>query len=309
MTTPGTTSPPSLARVRTNTSRSQGDPIKAEAEAASVHGEKKKRNKFYDILWTLVDWFFLGFAAKFYYRLVLYGRAVEKALEGEKKLNKERSDGIWKKSADEEKKADDRIWEDVANWRDGQQEEWNRMGTTTSLMATISAASLAFSGIDQAWWLGRAFFAGALGMSLCGFFTIHYFGVLAEGMDDDTVGRAAIGQLSGQTQRVVAGALAVPAALSAYSTLLILLGHIIFVLTISNRTQATTFSGILLEPGFKIVAGIPILVGVVMMLGAVIVAELMYLDGKKQKGDSGRQSAGRDIESATASGVTTGQGS
>ncbi|KDQ55389.1 hypothetical protein JAAARDRAFT_37410 [Jaapia argillacea MUCL 33604] len=80
--------------------------------------------------------------------------------------------------------------------------------------------------------------------------------------------------------------MAVPVVISAYSTLLILLGHCIFVGTIrstnnsSNGNGTTTlpskYSSSISEPGFMIVAGIPIIIGIVMAGGAVIVAEAMY---------------------------------
>ncbi|KDQ53922.1 hypothetical protein JAAARDRAFT_49547 [Jaapia argillacea MUCL 33604] len=102
--------------------------------------------------------------------------------------------------------------------------------------------------------------------------------MLAEGMDDKDVAKAASGELTGETQKVVAVAMAVPVVISAYSTMLILLGHCIFVITLrsGNTSAPLKFSGVLSEPGFMIIAGVPIIAGVIMTLGAVLVAELMY---------------------------------
>lgn len=79
-------------------------------------------------------------------------------------------------------------------------------------------------------------------------------------------------------RKVVSCALAVPVVITAYSTLLILLGHCIFVITISNPESVTQYPRMdaLSEPGFKIIAGFPIVCGISMMIGAVVVAELMY---------------------------------
>ena len=144
----------------------------------------------------------------------------------------------------------------------------------TSLMATISAASLAFSGIDQSWWLARAAFAGALGTSLCGFFVVHHLSVLAEGMRNQDMSMAIKGELLDGSKKSVACVLAVPVVISAYSTLLILFGHVTFITTLAHNQPR--FSGNIPDPGFLIVAGIPIVFSIVLMVGAVVAAEIMY---------------------------------
>jgi hypothetical protein len=53
-----------------------------------------------------------------------------------------------------------------------------------TLLATVGAAALAFTGIDKSFWLSRALFAAALGLSLCGILVVHYIGVLTEGVAD-----------------------------------------------------------------------------------------------------------------------------
>ena len=147
-----------------------------------------------------------------------------------------------------------------------------------SLLTTISAASLAFSDIDNSWWAARSVFAGSLGLSLCGFFVIHYFGVLSEGMRDEKMLHAVKGDYI--ETKVVSCALAIPVVITAYSTLLILLGHCIFIVTICSTGSLTTATpskmDVLLELGFKIIAGFPIICGIFMMIGAVVVSELMY---------------------------------
>lgn len=88
-------------------------------------------------------------------------------------------------------------------------------------MATISAASLPFSGIDQSWWLAQAVFAGAFGTNHCGFFVVH-LSLLAEGMKNHDMSRAVNGELLDGSKKTVACVLAVPVVIAAYSTLLIL---------------------------------------------------------------------------------------
>lgn len=96
-------------------------------------------------------------------------------------------------------------------------------------------------------------------------------------MGDGDMQKAVNGDFTGDQQKVVSCAMAVPVVTVAYSTLLILLGHCIFVITINDANADFTSpmdntSG----PGFKIVAGVPIIGGICMMVGAVVIAELMY---------------------------------
>ena len=84
------------------------------------------------------------------------------------------------------------------------------------------------------------------------------------------------GEFTGHKRQVVSCTPAVPAVITAYSTLLILLGHCIFVITINDKADNSSWAGALSEPGFKVVAGIPIILGICMMIGSVVVAELMY---------------------------------
>ncbi|KZP12931.1 hypothetical protein FIBSPDRAFT_1049747 [Athelia psychrophila] len=230
------------------------------ATAVEARGNGHEGHVVTRIIWIIMNILFLDFARKFEHRLEIYAKP--------------------------------QSLQDVDKWREGQQQEWDRLGTTISLLATISAASLAFSGIDNSWWVARAVFAGALGLSLCGFFVIHYFGVLSEGMRDDDMHKAVKGDYT--ERKVVSCALAVPVVITAYSTLLILLGHCIFVITISSTGSLTTTSSLrrdtLSEPGFKIIAGFPILCGICMMIGAVVVSELMYNKSYVEETSTSRRS-------------------
>ncbi|KDQ55386.1 hypothetical protein JAAARDRAFT_59903 [Jaapia argillacea MUCL 33604] len=190
------------------------------------------------------------------------------------------------------------------SWRGRQQEEWARQAIMITFMATVSAASLSFSGIDQSWWLCRAAFTAALGLDLCAFVAIYYFGLLVEGLRDQELAWALStgGELSGQ--KMVAVTLAVPLVLFAYSTLLIFLGLCIYVLTMTGNQRAGGFAstlGIMSEPWFQIVAGAPIGIGIITVLGAVGVAELMYrkvvktYDEKKEDDDKQKELNPNDV--------------
>ncbi|TFK36183.1 hypothetical protein BDQ12DRAFT_725234 [Crucibulum laeve] len=161
-------------------------PSKPSIESSST----KENTPLSKIFWLLLDIILLGFRQKFENRLQTYSA-----------------------SDYEEGK--------IGEWRTGQQEEWDRLGMTTTLMATISAASLAFSGIDNSWWVARGAFAGALGLSMCGYLVIHHFGVLSEGVDDNKILYAAGGYLSpGGSMTVVAITMSIPVLLSVYSAAL-----------------------------------------------------------------------------------------
>jgi len=134
-------------------------------------------------------------------------------------------------------------------------------------MATISAASLAFAGVEVSHWAARALFSGALGSSLCAVFTLHILGVYAEGVPDNVIGAGLQSEVneSSVTLYLLACTLAAPAVIGAWATFLVLAGLIAFIYTTESKVM-----------GFQLVAFVPIglsLVTVVMTLG---VAEFMW---------------------------------
>ncbi|TFK36187.1 hypothetical protein BDQ12DRAFT_714220 [Crucibulum laeve] len=165
-------------------------------------------------LWLLIDIILLGFRQKFENRLLVYSASESSSPP----QHQDAGDCEKGKPVDQSTCTMSSIYSiDIGEWRTGQQEEWNRLGMTTSLMATVSAASLAFSGIDESLWVARGAFAGALGLSMCGYLVIHYFGVLSEGVDDKKILDAVVGELTGGSRTIVAIAMSIPVLLSIYS--------------------------------------------------------------------------------------------
>src|SRR5258705_1938917 len=93
-------------------------------------------------------------------------------------------------------------------------------------------------------------------------------------MRDHDMSKAAKGVLLTGSKKMVACVLAVP-VISAYSTLLILVGHLTFVSTLA---KSETAAPVVYIPnlGFLLVAGIPILISVALAVGAVVAVEIMY---------------------------------
>ena len=95
---------------------------------------------------------------------------------------------------------------------------------------------------------------------------MHHLSILAEGMRDHDMSRVVKGELLNKSMKMVVCVLAVPIVISAYSTLLILFGHITFITTlVCNQAEikTTMFSGHIADLGFFIVGGIPILMGII----------------------------------------------
>ncbi|TFK39167.1 hypothetical protein BDQ12DRAFT_722548 [Crucibulum laeve] len=207
-------------------------------------------------IWIIIDVVFLGFRQKLENRLRRYINLTDECDDNEEYKAK------------------------ILEWRTGQQEEWDRLAMTTSLLATVSAASLAFAGIDNSWWVARASFAGSVGLSICGYLAVSHLSILCEGAEDNKMTLAARGELFGSL-RQVACVMATPIVLSGYAAGLILFGHTAFILTIhtdddNKPTAMSRFRTTLSEPGFKVFAGVPIIFGVFMLGTSVIFAEMMY---------------------------------
>jgi hypothetical protein len=152
-------------------------------------------------------------------------------------------------------------------------------------MATISAASLAFSGIDSTFWLARALFAGALGSSLCAVFALHILSVYAEGVPDDV--------MEGSLEKTVADApallyllsymLASPAVIGAWSTIQVLAGLMVFTFTFDDDSSSRNTPVGSSIVAFRIIVCVPIGLSIITVMITLAVAELMWRMGFEEE--------------------------
>jgi hypothetical protein len=142
-------------------------------------------------------------------------------------------------------------------------------------LATVSAAALAFTDINTSFWLSRALFSAALGLSLCGVLVVHYIGVLAVGVSDTVMKTALQNTVQSRFagRRHLAKMMAAPAVFGAWCTILVLIGLIVFTWA-PNKPQETVRA--VPTRAYRAVVYVPIAIGLYMVGFTVLTAEVMW---------------------------------
>ncbi|KAG9123010.1 hypothetical protein FRC07_000362, partial [Ceratobasidium sp. 392] len=122
--------------------------------------------------------------------------------------------------------------------RQKQQEEWDRLNITVSVITATSAAALAIQAVSstsEIYWLVTSFYSTAFGLSLQCLILITYMTISAGGASDEAICRLAKGQLLGtgglKTTKLVAFTMALPAILATYSSIFLLAGLVTMVIS------------------------------------------------------------------------------
>ncbi|CAE6432931.1 unnamed protein product [Rhizoctonia solani] len=124
----------------------------------------------------------------------------------------------------------------IQTLRQKQQEEWDRLNITVSVITATSAAALAIQAINpnaQVYWLVTAFYSIAFGLSLEGIILITHMTISAGGSSDEGIARLARGILVStnyyRAPKLTAFIMALPAIFATYSSLFLLLGLVAMV--------------------------------------------------------------------------------
>ncbi|KAB5591669.1 hypothetical protein CTheo_4877 [Ceratobasidium theobromae] len=116
--------------------------------------------------------------------------------------------------------------------RQKQQEEWDRLNITLSVITATSAAALSIQAIAQIHWLVTSFYTTAFGLSLQGLILVTYITVAAGGASDEAIGRLARGEVVStlydhdilKAVKPTAFVMALPSIFATYSSIFLLAG-------------------------------------------------------------------------------------
>ncbi|CAE6419959.1 unnamed protein product [Rhizoctonia solani] len=223
---------------------------------------------FYDdplwILWLLVCFPTLGFPAKYRERLRLF--------EGLYDIDNENYKA-WKTTPIYSDRG--HRYNSIKTLRQKQQEEWDRLNITMSVITATSAAALAIQSISsnaQIYWLVTAFYSIAFGLSLEGLILITHMTISAGGSSDEGIARLARGILVSRhhyrAPRLTAFIMALPAIFATYSSIALLAGLVAMVV-VSRGEGVDTQS-----KEYILVSIIPVGIGFLLLCSAIGLCEI-----------------------------------
>ncbi|CAE6445877.1 hypothetical protein ACGC1H_003919 [Rhizoctonia solani] len=215
------------------------------------------------VVWLLVCLFTLGFPAKYRERLRLF-------------------EGLYNIDAKDYKAwstlpvYSDRGYKhnSIQTLRQKQQEEWDRLNITMSVITATSAAALAIQAISsstQIYWLVTAFYSIAFGLSLEGLILITHMTISAGGSSDEGIARLARGILYStqyRAPRLTAFIMALPAIFATYSSLSLLLGLAAMVVVGPGEGVGTQ------RKEYILASIIPVGVGFLFLCSAIVLCEI-----------------------------------
>ncbi|CAE6427317.1 unnamed protein product [Rhizoctonia solani] len=224
------------------------------------------------IPWVIICWCTLGFPAKYRERLRLF--------EGLYDIDDPYL--AWSGEATYSDRGDEKGSQKTM--REKQQEEWDRLNITVSVITATSAAALAIqatSNTIQVYWLVTSFYSIAFGLSLEGLILITYMTIAAGGSSDEAITRIARGELIlSQSSRkpsrftkklmikLAAFIMALPAILATYSSMSLLLG--LTAMVVAGSGQGVDTRG----TQYIIVTIIPVGIGFLFLFTAIVICEM-----------------------------------
>ncbi|KDN47783.1 hypothetical protein RSAG8_03203, partial [Rhizoctonia solani AG-8 WAC10335] len=232
------------------------------------------------ILWLACLLFTLGFPAKYRERLRLFEGLYD--IGGGEKYEAWSTRPIYS----------DRGYKNNAmqTMRQKQQEEWDRLNITMSVITATSAAALAIQSISpsspstQIYWLVTAFYSIAFGLSLEGLILITYMTISAGGSSDEGIARLARGILVSpqhKAPKLTAFIMALPAIFATYSSLSLLMGLVSMVVAGPSEGVDTQ------RKEYIVVTIIPVGVGFLFLSSAIVLCEIgtwVEIWGRRNKG-------------------------
>ncbi|KAH7326884.1 hypothetical protein B0J17DRAFT_680995 [Rhizoctonia solani] len=185
--------------------------------------------------------------------------------------------------------------------RQKQQEEWDRLNITVSVITATSAAALAIQAISpslQIYWLVTTFYSIAFGLSLEGLILITYMTISAGGSSDEAIARLARGILifdpahpkRFRAPRLSAFIMALPAIFATYSSLSLLMGLAAMVLAGPAEGVETQ------EKEYLLATIIPVGVGFLFLCLAILLCEIgtwVEIFGRKGNKLFGKRGTGK----------------